>query len=49
MSTQLRVQQFESVAQGMPSCPQPPLGASQRPGPAALAPAQRPEQQSSVR
>lgn len=47
-STHLRVQQFESLSQGTPSCVQPPGASSQRPGapPVAL---QSPEQQSSVR
>jgi hypothetical protein len=49
-STQSRVQQFESLSQGIPSCLQPPEGASQRPGwPAAAGGAHRPEQQSSGR
>jgi len=49
-STHFFVQQFESVAQGVPSRPQPPEASSQRPGSPGLAGgAQRPEQQSSVR
>jgi len=48
-STQSRVQQFEALVQGMPSCMQPPAGAVQRPGVVEVAPVQRPEQQSAAR
>jgi hypothetical protein len=44
-STHLRVQQFESFSQGMPSCVQSPDASRQRPTPPAAA-VQRPEQQS---
>jgi hypothetical protein len=45
---QIRVQQLEAPAQGLPSWLQPPVGAVQRPGAPPLA-VQTPEQQSCAR
>jgi hypothetical protein len=45
-STHLRVQQFESLVHGTPSCVQPPSGALQRPGEPSPSAVQSPEQQS---